>query len=137
MGLAHRLEQADQAAEHFLASGVTRWETERRLSPSEIASLRSLLSSGEIQDPMHHMGVHLSLSVALMIPIPGLRSLARFLWTLTYWVKGWRPRSDTSDTTAKAARIHTPLVMALSLVPGFGAVAYIASRPLSPNRPKG
>ena len=129
-GLAHRLGQADQAAEQFLANGIGRWETERRLSPSEIASLRTHLSSGEVQDPIHHLGVHLILSVAIMLPIPGLRSLARFGWTLTYWVKERRPRRDTAATAAKATKIHTPLVMVLSLVPGFGAVAYMASRPL-------
>ena len=129
-GLSHRLAQTDEAAEQFLISGVSRWEAERRLSPTEIESLRTLLSSGEVQVPMHHMGVHLILSVVIMVPIPGLRSLSRFVWTLTYWVKDRRPRRATSDTAEKTAKIHTPLVMVLSLVPGFGAVAYIASRPL-------
>jgi hypothetical protein len=127
----HALGRADRAAEDFLNSGFKRWETERRLHPSEIAGLRSHLSSGEVRDPLHHLGVYLVLSVVLMVPIPGVRSLARFIWTLTYWGKTrWRSfRRVTAESSRKATNVHTPLVMALSLIPGPGAVAYMGSRP--------
>ena len=41
-------------------------------------------------------------------------------------------RFDHSGKTATPAgpNIHTPVVMLLSVIPGFGAVAYLASRPL-------
>ena len=69
--LAHALEKADGAAERFLAVGISRWEAEGRLSPSEIQWLRSYLSSREVQEPLHHLGVHLVLSVGLVLPIRG------------------------------------------------------------------
>ena len=130
--LIHSLDNADAAAIRILNSAIDRWEAENRLLPSEVARLRARLASGELQDPIHHLGVHVILSTVLMVPIPGLRSLARFGWTLTFWTKSrWRRlRRSDSDLGVKASNIHTPLVMVLALIPGFGAVAYLASRPL-------
>ena len=125
------LQGADAAAEGFLKRGMFRWEAEGRLTPSEAASLRTHISSGEAQAALPHLGAHLVLSVALAIPIPGLRSAARFFWTLAFWLRFQvrrllrRTRSDQ-----RASNIHTPLVMALAILPGFGAIAYLAARPL-------
>ena len=132
MRLSHALHGADGAAEDFLNRGIERWDAEGRMAPSQMAWLRDHLSSGEVKNPLHHLGVHLVLSVVLVIPIPGLRSAARFFWTLAFWVKvQWRRlRRGSSEPAAKAANVHTPLVMVLSLIPGFGAVAYMAARPL-------
>ena len=112
---AHTMEKADGAAELFLSRGVERWEDEGRLSSTEIARLRSHLSSGEVQEPIHHLGAHLVLSMGLLLPIPGLRSLARFVWTLTFWIKRRFGRGATG-TTARPANVHTPLVMILALI---------------------
>ncbi len=81
---------------------------------------------------MHHMGVHLVLSVALVVPIPGLRSAARFTWKAIFWVKvqAGRLLRRGPKTAAKVSNIHSPLVMVLALVPLLGGVAYMASRPL-------
>ena len=72
------------------------------------------------------------MSVAIAIPIPGMRSAARFLWTFTFWVKAQirrllRKRGVDAD---QVTNIHTPLVMGLALVPALGGAAYLASRPL-------
>ena len=130
--LTHSLDNADRAAMQFLNNAINRWEAENRLPPSEVARLRSQLASGDLEEPMHHLGVHLVLSTVLMIPIPGLRSLARFGWTLTFWLNSWwkRLRRSDSELGVKATNVHTPLIMVLALIPGFGAVAYFASRPL-------
>ena len=53
---------ADRAAEDFLRRGIDRWEEEERLLPSEAEGLRGQISSGELRDAMHHLGVHLVLS---------------------------------------------------------------------------
>lgn len=131
--LSHAMEHADRAAEDFLTSGLERWEIENRLFPSESASLRSQLSSGETQRSLHHLGVHMVLSVVLMIPIPGLRSAARFGWTLVFWTKFQVTRifrRRAWKAAGKPSNIHSPVVMAIALVPALGAVAYGASRPL-------
>ena len=123
---------ADRAAEVFLSGGIDRWEKEGRLEPSEAAALRARISSGEARDAIHHLGAHLVLTVAVAIPLPGIRSLARFAWTVGFWFKaeGRRFRRGASESGQRVANIHTPLVMVLSLVPGFGAVAYLAAPPL-------
>ncbi len=86
MRLSHALDMADGAAEDFLNRGIERWEADGRLAPAQMAWLRDHLSSGQLQYPLHHLGVHLVLSVVVMFPIPGLRSAARFVWTLAFWV---------------------------------------------------
>lgn len=129
--MAAALDGADRASEAFLSRGIARWETEKRLDSSEAASLRTRLSSGEVQEAMHHMGAHLVLSLAIAVPIPGLRSLTRLLWTLTFWVKFQFGRFRASpEGSAKRTNIHTPLVMVLALLPALGGVAYMAARPL-------
>ena len=130
--LMEALTDADRAADTFLRDGIARWEREGRLEGSKVASLRTQLSSGEVQNALHHMGAHLVLSVAIAVPIPGVRSLVRFAWTLAFWFKTQdRPfRRGASERTGKATNIHSPLVMVLTLLPMFGAVAYVAARPL-------
>ena len=124
---------AERAGEQFLNSAIERWETEARIGPSDAADLRTRLASWEAHTATRHLGAHLVLSVAVVVPIPGARSLARFLWTLAFWAKVQVAtiRSDGSRTTGRGSNIHTPLVMMLALVPGLGSVAYLASPPLA------
>jgi len=123
---------AQGAGEAFLRDGIIRWEIEGRITPQEVKDLRTRLDSGAATVAMRHMGAHLVLSVAIAIPIPGLRSLARFLWTLVFWTKAQARRLRRGDRVKgeEGYNIHTPLVMVLSLIPAFGAVAYLAARPL-------
>ena len=132
MRFTHMLKGADRAAENLLNRGIERWEKENRLSASEAAQLRSQVSSREAKNALHHMGVHLVLSVAIAIPIPGLRSAARFSWTLLFWAKAQVSRvwGRASRSGEKVANVHTPLVMVVALVPALGGVAYLASPPL-------
>ncbi len=126
------LEGADRAAQNFLDDGIERWEKEGRIDSVQTAELRTYLATGEVQDALHHMGAHMVLSVAVAIPIPGLRSLARAGWTAAFWAKVQmaRLRRGSSQRPEYSGNIHTPLVMLLALIPGFGAVAYLASKPL-------
>ena len=77
------------------------------------------------------MCAHLVLSM-MAVPVPGVRSLARFGWTLSFWVKIQirRFRRGVSKAAGGVTNIHSPLVMALALVPLLGGVAYLAARPL-------
>ncbi|MCH8919559.1 MAG: phosphatase PAP2 family protein [Chloroflexi bacterium] len=130
--LVHKLGGADGAAEAFLNRGVERWEREGRLPAEEAAWLRSHLASGDVQNATHHMGVHLVLSVAIAVPIPGLRSAARFLWTFTFWTKyqAGRLLRRGSKRPKGVTNVHTPLVMLIALAPAVGGVSYLASRPM-------
>ena len=123
---------ADRAAEVFLCRGIDRWEGEGRISVEQAAELRSHLSSRRVQVALRYLGAHLVLSVAIAVPIPGMRSLGRFAWTLVFWgrVQSRRFRHRTVHDGGKVANIHTPLVMLLALVPLVGSAAYLAARPL-------
>ena len=123
---------AQGAGEAFLRDGISRWEKEGRINPQEVEDLRTRLASGAAPMAMRHMGAQLVLSVAIAVPIPGLRSLARFLWTLAFWAKAQarRLRRGGGAKGEEGSNIHTPLVMVLSILPAFGAVAYLAARPL-------
>ncbi|MDP6228054.1 MAG: hypothetical protein QF714_10210 [Dehalococcoidia bacterium] len=128
--VTRKLAAADRTAEAFFTSGIERWETEGKLGSSQAAMLRAHLSSGQAQDALHHLGIHLLLSAP--IPIPGLQNLARLSWTLAFMVvdqvKSIRHRA--AGPAAWLPNIHTPLVLALSLLPGLGRFAYLAARPL-------
>ena len=113
-------------------NGIERWEKQERITPLDAAGLRARLSSGSARYATRHLGVHLVMSVAIPIPIPGLRSAARFLWTFVFWVKAQFRRLLRKRVVdpAQASNIHTPVVMGLALVPALGGAAYLASRPL-------
>ncbi len=58
--------------------------------------------------------------------------MARFGWTLSFWVKTRlrRLRRGGPRATGETTNIHSPLVMVLALVPLLGGIAYMAARPL-------
>ena len=128
-GVGKKMERADRAALGFLDSGIDRWQEQGRLTPEQVVALRSRLASGEVRDAMHHLGAHLVLTALLRFPFG---SVGRLAWVMAFWgrarVKGLRQTDAGSPGPGRD--VHTPLVMALSIVPGFGAVAYLASRPL-------
>ena len=123
------LQGADRVAETFLSSGIDRWEREGKLEPSQAVALRSQLSSGEVRDSLHHLGAHLVLSAVLRFPFG---SAARLVWTVAFWgiTQSRRFRSRDTAQAGVVSNVHTPLVMVLSIIPGFGAIAYLAARPL-------
>ena len=81
---------------------------------------------------LDNTGVHLVMSVAIVLPIPGMRSLARFLWTFAFWIAAQITRlfSKRVIGAKSVPNIHTPLVMVLALLPALGGIAYLASPPL-------
>ena len=110
-------------------SGIDRWQKEGRITPADAAELRSRLASEPAREATKHLGVHLIMSVAIALPIPGMRGLARFLWTFVFWFKTQFGRSGDKGP-GRTPNVHTPLVMALSLLPLVGGVAYLASAPM-------
>lgn len=131
--LVHALDGAERAGEVFLSRGIARWEAEGWLTPAEAQALRTRGASSEVRDAVRHLGAHLVMSVAIVLPIPGIRSAARFGWTLTFWARGQAARlrpGRVPPAQLTSPNIHTPLVMLLSLIPALGGMAYLASPPL-------
>lgn len=123
------LAAADRASAAFVAKGVDRWESQGWLTSKEAGSLRTRLATPDAQRALKHMGVHMVLSAFLRFPIG---SVARFGWTLVAWLISlvMRFRRTGQDAGTTRSNIHTPAVLLLSLLPGFGAVAYLAAGPL-------
>ena len=123
---------ADQSANRHLSDGISRWKSLRLISDSQTEELDSLISAPQAQSALHHLGAHLILTTAIPVPIPGVRSLARFAWTFAFWFRDlltifrWR----SSRKSNKLPGIHGPVILFLSLIPILGAVAYLAARPL-------
>jgi undecaprenyl-diphosphatase len=126
-GIGRRLEGAEAMATAFLSSAVDRWETEGKIDAQRAHSLRSSLASPEVQRLMKHLGAHLVLSLVLRFPVG---SLARFGWVVSFRVRARVDRARgriTREQYREARSIHSVPVMMLSLVPGPGFVAYLAS----------
>jgi len=129
-GVRDRLDGAEGMATDFVSGAIDRWERDGQIDSVRAASLRHMTSTSEVQTLLKHLGAHLALTVAIAIPIPGLRSVARFMWTLTFRLKALyalgRGRM-TRDEYQVARSIHSVPVMLLALVPALGALAYAAS----------
>ena len=116
-------------ARAFTMSAIERWERDGLVDRERAAALQGALSTREVRRIMTHMGVHIALSAAIAVPIPGLRSLARFVWTLAFRLKALYDLSRgriTREECYVEGSIHSVPVMLLSLVPGLGAVSYVA-----------
>ncbi len=123
-------DKGESMARAFATAAIERWEMEGRIDSRKAAAMQSTLSTHEVRDITMHMGAHLILSVAIAIPIPGLRSLARFAWTASFRMNAFcnRLRGKISKEEYQMEKsIHTVPVMLISLIPGVGAVAYVAS----------
>ena len=120
---------ADAATQSFFNAGIERWDREGRLETAESDALKGYLSSREVNVAMRHLGVHLVMSAIFRFPIG---SAMKFLWTLSFWLKLQvnRVRPGAGSAPERASDIHNPVVMLLSLIPGLGSVAYLASRPM-------
>ena len=132
-GIRARLDGAESMAEAFVSEAIDRWEREGQIDAAYAASLRRMLSTSVCQTLLKHLGAHLALTVAIAIPIPGLRSVARFAWTLTLRLKARYALGKgriTKEEYRVARAVHSVPVMLLALIPAFGAMAYAASDPM-------
>jgi hypothetical protein len=131
--IRRRLESADAMSMNFLTSAVSRWENEGKIDGEQAAKLRDSLGTSEMSSIVKHLGAHMVLTVAIAIPIPGPRSLARSGWTLSFRLKGLFGLATgriTREEYRAVRSIHTVPVMLLALVSVVGAVAYAVSDPM-------
>ncbi len=131
--LRRHMDGAESLAEAFVSRAIDRWQREGQIDAAQAASLRQALSTSTCQTLLKHMGAHLALTVAIAIPIPGLRSLTRFCWTLAFRLRALYARGRGQITREQyqiACAIHSLPVMLLALIPAAGVMAYAASAPM-------
>lgn len=120
--------EADTKGEVFLSKGLDKWVEEGRISLAEADALKLELKSEEIHDAMKNLGVHVAISATLRFPFG---SIVRPLWTLSIWFRELYRYARTGSKACLAfIKVHNPLVVLLSIIPGFGAFAYLVSKPL-------
>ena len=131
--LGAEVNAAERLAKAFLHATAERWAEEGRIDEKRAVRLEASIARAESAGILKHLGAHLALSLALMVPIPGLRSAARFGWVLAFRIKARVALSQgriTPDEYRLARSTHSVPVMLLSLIPGLGTVAYFAAGPL-------
>jgi undecaprenyl-diphosphatase len=129
-----RFEAGQQQVTRWLDAAVEDWQSEGRVNARQASALRAQLRAPQFQAVLPHLGAHAALSVVLRLP---LGSIARVAWSLTALlaatVRLVARRIDRHAWT-EAFGIHSPLVIVLAAVPGFGALSYLAARPVLSNR---
>ena len=113
---------------------VTTWEREGRITAAEAVTLRGQIAAPTFQAMLPYLGAHFLISVPLRFPLGSIVRpimVAGALGVAT--VRLLRGQIDR-DTFRLAASIHSPLVMVLAAVPGFGSFAYLAAKPVRANR---
>lgn len=128
--LRSKLVGAESAAIRFLHDGIGRWTQGGRIDAEEATVFRANVASLRESGTLYHLGAHLVLSIPLRFP---LGSIVRF-----FWVLGFRMRSRlqvamgriTTEQHRVARATHSIPVMLLAMVPGLGAVCYLAARPV-------
>lgn len=124
----------NEKAMSWVDAGVTRWESEGRLTAEETAKLREQIAQPDFQKMMPYLGGHILLSIPLRFPFG---SIIRPM--LVASALGWstlllmRRKIDRAEWKREFG-IHSPLVMFVAAIPGAGSVAYLASEPIRRNR---
>ncbi len=129
-----RLADGQQRGLAWLDGEIAGWEAEGRIDAAEAAGLRAQLATPGFQAMLPYLGAHVAISVPLRFPFG---SVARAMMVLAaLGVETGRFLTGRSDRAALrlAWGLHSPLVLLLSAVPGFGSFAYLAARPVQADR---
>ncbi|HET9660697.1 MAG TPA: hypothetical protein VFP05_10240, partial [Thermomicrobiales bacterium] len=118
----------------WVDAGVSRWESEGRLSDTETVKLREQIAQPDFQQMMPYLGGHILLSIPLRFPfgciIRPILVAGALGWSSLLLLR----RKIDRVAWKRAFGIHSPLVMLVAAIPGFGTVAYLASEPIRRNR---
>jgi undecaprenyl-diphosphatase len=113
---------------------VATWEAEGRLSAAEAVALREQIAAPTFQAMIPYLGAHIAVSVPLRFPLGSIARTLMVVGALGYeTVRLFRRRIDRTQWR-QALSIHSPLVAVLAAIPGFGAFAYLAAKPVRANR---
>ncbi|MGE0056844.1 MAG: hypothetical protein AB7T32_02550 [Dehalococcoidia bacterium] len=110
--------------EEFIRNGVGVWLKEGRIDQATADDLLGSMDTPEVGQGIVHAGAHFAISLPLRFPFG---ALARFLYALTLRVKAEAGGIRHHMRPREARRLHTVPVMLISLLPGFGRLAYFFS----------
>ncbi|CAA9560687.1 MAG: hypothetical protein AVDCRST_MAG73-3670 [uncultured Thermomicrobiales bacterium] len=129
-----RLAGGHEKGNAWIEQAVATWEAEGRISAPEAATLRTQIAEPTFQLMLPYLGAQILVSIPLRFPFGSIVRPLMVLGALgAATVKLARRRIDGA-AWKRAWSIHSPLVMLLSAVPGFGSFAYLAAKPVRANR---
>lgn len=132
---ASRLGRRGEAkASGVMYRSIEAWAEGGRISVPEANALRAQVESAEIRSVMPHLGAHGVISIFLRFPFG---SIARPAWTLLNLLgtsAGLLVGRRSFAEWRRSFSIHSPLVLVVSAIPGFGAFAYLLAAPVRRNR---
>jgi hypothetical protein len=118
-------------SDRVMAQGIDTWVAEGHITEERATTLRAQAQAPEVASALAHMGAHVAMTVPLRFP---LGSVARAGWTVAMRAQAEFRGIVRRKPVGSARQEHTLLVAAASLVPTFGAAAYMLSKPLRANR---
>jgi membrane-associated phospholipid phosphatase len=132
--LKAKLAGSQEKAQEWLGRAIDSWEDEGRVTAAEATEMRAHMNGAEFQAMLPHLGAHIIISIPLRFPFG---SIARAAWSagaLAVATGRLLARRISRKQWQQAWSIHSPLVILLSAVPGFGTFAYLAAKPVRSNR---
>ncbi len=128
------LQGSQEKGTAWTENSVAIWEREGRITADEAVMLRGQIAEPTFQAMLPYLGAHFVISIPLRFPLGSIVRpimVAGALGVAT--IRFFRGQIDR-ETFKVQASIHSPLVMILSGVPGFGSFAYLAAKPVRANR---
>ncbi|MBA2277040.1 MAG: phosphatase PAP2 family protein, partial [Chloroflexia bacterium] len=113
---------------------VATWEAEGRISGAEAAALRAQIAAPTFQLMVPYLGAHILVSIPLRFPLGTIARPLMVLGALGVATVRFLRREIDGGAWRLAWSIHSPLVIALSAIPGVGSFAYLAAKPVRANR---
>jgi hypothetical protein len=134
LGRKRKANESAAAVERWVVEwfddAINQWRNEGRISDAKTRGLQAKVRSPQFAAVLPHFAVHLGSSALLRFP---LGTIARASYTGFHLTKAWldcsRGRIDRAERKNRMS-IHSPLVLLISAIPGFGAFAYLASGPV-------
>jgi len=128
--LRSKLLSAESTAVDFLHDALERWVQGGRIDAEKMPFLQANIADLRESGMLYHLGAHMVLSVPLRLPVG---SIVRFFWVLGFRMRS-RLRLAMGRITIEQHRIgratHSVPVMLLAIIPGLGAVCYLAAAPM-------
>jgi undecaprenyl-diphosphatase len=126
--------RGEAKASGVMHRSISAWLDEGRITAAQAGTLRAQVDSAEIRSVMPHLGAHGVISIFLRFPFG---SIARPAWTLANLLLVTAAvllRKRSFKQWRASFSIHSPLVLIVAAIPGFGAFAYLLAAPVRRNR---
>lgn len=132
--LKARTAGGQEKAQAWLSKAIDGWERDERISADEAATLRRQMQEPTFQAMLPYLGAHILISIPLRFPFGSIVRPVMVAGALGVATARLARRQISREQWKVAWSIHSPLVMLLAAVPGFGSFAYLGSKPIRANR---